>query len=116
MTLRVGGTAPSGGIAAYAGEFHSDELDVTWRIVMKDSVIEVGMLGSWSFRPQPIFRDAFALPEAVVLRFTRDKRGRIDGLLADMPRTRGIRFGKVSPGRAFPRPAPSRAIARPELR
>jgi CubicO group peptidase (beta-lactamase class C family) len=89
--------APAGGVAAYAGEFHNEELDVTWRIVARDGSIEVGTLSSWSFKPQPIFRDAFALPEAVVLRFTRDKGGRIDGLLAEMPRTRGVRFAKVRP-------------------
>jgi CubicO group peptidase (beta-lactamase class C family) len=87
--------APVGGIATFGGSFYSDELDVTWKLRVVNDSLEVGTHGSWSFRPQPILRDTFALVEAVVMRFTRDNRGRIDGFIADMPRTRGIRFRKV---------------------
>jgi CubicO group peptidase (beta-lactamase class C family) len=84
--------APAGGMKEYSGDFYSDELETTWHVAARDSSINVSTLGSWEFSAQPLMRDAFAVPDAIVVRFTRDKSGRIEGLVADMPRTRGIRF------------------------
>jgi hypothetical protein len=87
--------APPGGLAAYAGEFTSPELDVRLKITVKENELQVGTMSSWSFRVRPIFRDGFALPDVVVLRFTRDQRGQIDGVVADLSRSKGIRFRKA---------------------
>jgi hypothetical protein len=84
--------APKNGIGEYAGDYYSDELETWWHVTVKDSAIHVATLGSWSFDAQPLMRDAFALPDVVVVRFTRDNRGRITGLVADMPRTSGVRI------------------------
>ena len=83
---------PRGGVKEYAGDYYSPELETLWHISAQDSAIHFGTLGSWGFDAQPIFRDAFAIADAVILRFTRDGRGRITGLVADMPRTRGVKF------------------------
>ena len=87
--------AQPGGLAAYAGEFTSPELDVRLKITVMENQLRVGTLSSWSFRVRPIFRDGFALPDVVVLRFTRDQRGQIDGVVADLSRSKGIRFRKA---------------------
>ena len=87
--------APKGGLAAYAGEFTSAELDVRLRITPLEDGLQVGTLSSWNFRVRPIFRDGFALPDVVVMRFTRDRQGQIDGVVADLSRSKGIRFRKA---------------------
>ena len=91
--------AAPGGLLPYTGAYSSEELGVTLWVTEKEGRLEIGTAGSWRFQVQPIFRDAFAIPEAVVLRFTRDARGRISGFVADLARSRGITFRKVqSPG------------------
>ncbi|HUQ20675.1 MAG TPA: serine hydrolase domain-containing protein [Gemmatimonadaceae bacterium] len=87
--------APREGMKVFSGDFYSEELETTWHVAAGDSSVHVATLGSWGFDAQPILRDAFAVPDAVVVAFTRDKRGRIDGLIADMPRTRGVRFKRT---------------------
>ncbi len=86
--------SPRGGMKEYAGDYYSSEIETLWHISVKDGSIHFATLGSWGFDAQPIFRDAFAIPDAVIVRFTRDARGRITGLVTDMPRTRGVRFEK----------------------
>jgi CubicO group peptidase (beta-lactamase class C family) len=88
---------PNGGLAEYAGKFVSDEVGVELSLTPKDSVMVMSTPGSWSFRLEPIFSDAFALPDVVVLRFTRDTRGRVDGMIVDMGRSRGMRFQRKQP-------------------
>jgi CubicO group peptidase (beta-lactamase class C family) len=88
---------PSRGLADYAGDFTSHEVGVTLTIAASDSALVISTPGSWRFRAEPIFRDAFALPDVIVLRFTRDRRGRVDGMIADMSRSRGLRFERRRP-------------------
>ena len=90
--------APRAGMKEYEGTFYSSELETTWHVTVKDSTVHVATLGSWGFDTQPVFRDAFAVPDAVIVRFIRDKRGRITEIVADMPRTRGVRFIRLDHG------------------
>jgi len=85
---------PKRGIAEYAGRYRSDEVDVTLNLVARDSVIEVSTPGSWGFRAEPLLKDAFALPDVIVMRFVRSG-GRVTGFIADMPRSRGMTFTKL---------------------
>lgn len=89
--------APAGGLAGYAGKYRSDELDVTLTIAPTRDGITFSTPGSWSFDAEPVFRDAFALPDAVVFRFTRDVQGDVTGMIVDMARSRGMRFERVRP-------------------
>jgi CubicO group peptidase (beta-lactamase class C family) len=83
---------PARGLTDYAGDFTSDEVGVTLTVAAVGQELQISTPGSWSFRAEPVFRDAFALPDVIVLRFTRDSRGRVDGMVADMSRSRGMRF------------------------
>jgi hypothetical protein len=83
---------PPGGMKEYSGDFYSPEIETLWHVAAGDSSVHISTLGSWGFDAQAIFHDAFAVPDAVIVRFTRDERGRVNGLIADMPRTRGVRF------------------------
>ena len=84
------------GMKEYAGRFTSDEADVTLTIeAAGDSAISFSTLGSWRFRAEPVFRDAFAVPEAAILRFTRNANGIVDGMVVDMSRSRNLRFRKL---------------------
>lgn len=80
----------------YAGRFTSDEADVTLTIqAAGDSAISFSALGAWRFRAEPVFRDAFAVPEAAILRFTRNANGIVNGMVVDMSRSRNLRFRKL---------------------
>lgn len=81
-------------LEAYAGIYHSDEIDMTYRLS-----IEGGKLKAW-FRPAqhtelaPVYADAFET-EGDIVRFTRDASGRVDGFLVYAGRVRHLRFTKV---------------------
>jgi len=80
----------------YAGRYRSDEIDVTLTVTAVDSGIVISTPGSWRFRAMPLFRDAFAIPEAAVFEFTRRKNAKgFSGLVVDMARSRRIAFRKV---------------------
>jgi len=78
----------------YAGRFRSEEVDVTLTITPADSAIVISVPGSWRFRAEPLFKDAFAIPEAAVIEFVR-RRGKVTGIVVDMARSRRIQFTKL---------------------
>jgi CubicO group peptidase (beta-lactamase class C family) len=81
-------------LEAYAGSYHSDEIDMTYKIYVED-----GKLKAW-FRPAqrtelaPVYPDAFDA-EGDIVRFTRDTSGRIDGFLVYAGRVRHLRFKRL---------------------
>lgn len=81
-------------LSDYAGQYRSDEIDVTLTVAAGDSGVVISTPGSWSFRAAPLFENAFAIPEAAVFEFTR--RGTaVAGLVVDMSRTRQVTFRKL---------------------
>jgi len=80
----------------YAGRYRSDEVDVTLTVTPVDSGIVISTPGAWRFRAAPLFRDAFAIPEAAVFEFVRrGKGGGVSGLVVDMARSRRMAFRRV---------------------
>ena len=79
-------------LAEFAGAYDSEELDVTYRVL-----VHSGRLVVWH-RPEPpvavlpIFSDAFDFGRGRVVRFTRDSAGRIDGFEIFAGRVRHLRF------------------------
>jgi CubicO group peptidase (beta-lactamase class C family) len=78
-------------LAGYAGDFRSEELDVTWTILAKAGqlMLRIGTLPERALRPA--FLDAFESP-AGVMRFTRDGSGRVTGFIVGAGRVTGFRF------------------------
>ena len=83
----------AGAVVYLAGNYYSDELDVTYRVTPADSTLAV-QIGEND--PETTARtgpDSFALPGGSTLRFTRTK-GRIDGFLLFAGRVKNLRFAR----------------------
>lgn len=77
-------------VGEYEGAFYSEELDVEFTVRRKETGLQlVGTTKAADM--QPIDRDAF-LAESLVIRFTRETKGQINGLEIDAGRVLGVRF------------------------
>jgi CubicO group peptidase (beta-lactamase class C family) len=84
------------GLAAYAGEYRSPELNTSIRLsVLRDTLrLEQGWRESEKLIP--VYQDGFlVLGRGEVARFERDRRGRITGLVLYAGRVRHLRFAVV---------------------
>ncbi|HLL75378.1 MAG TPA: serine hydrolase domain-containing protein [Pyrinomonadaceae bacterium] len=83
-------------LAEFAGEYHSPELDTTYRISPKDDKL-LFRTGNWGdFLLSPRFADSFANPQEMgSIIFTRDRRGRVSGFVIRSGKVRNMRFDKV---------------------
>jgi len=84
-------------LAGLAGDYVSDELDVTWRIEPKDGALIVRRGGVADITLQPVFLDAFNSPGGVV-RFQRAADGRVTGLVIGAGRVTGFVFRRAPRG------------------
>ena len=80
-------------LEAFAGAYRSDEIEATYRIVVK----EAGCGSSGSSRTpsvlEPLITDTFASQPGVI-RFTRDATGIVTGFVLEAGRVRGMKFWK----------------------
>ena len=88
----------AGTLAAFAGDYVSDELDVTWRIEPKDGALIVRRGAVPDITLQPVFLDAFNSPAGVV-RVQRASDGRVTGLVIGAGRVTGFVFRRVPSAR-----------------
>ena len=83
------------GLAAYAGTYHSKELDVTWELSVED-----GRLVSRTPRArqpvplEPAFADSFRRPSGSLVRFSRSAK-EVNGFAIDTGAARNLRFDRV---------------------
>jgi hypothetical protein len=84
-------------LAEYAGDYVSDELDATWRIVQRDSSVILRRGAVPDMTLQPVFLDAFTSPVGVV-RFARGADGRVTGLVVGAGRVTGFVFRRAPRG------------------
>ena len=82
-------------LAGYAGEYRSTELDTRLRLSVKGDTLrlERGWEPPIAFRP--LYRDGFFAGGAGLVRFERDRRGRVTGFVLWAGRVRHLRFEKV---------------------
>jgi CubicO group peptidase (beta-lactamase class C family) len=81
-------------LRAFAGSYRGDELDITYEIALRDSVL---VRTHRKLNDGPLVtagRDAFTLGGTTYL-FTRDRRGRVTGFTINDGRIRGVRFVRV---------------------
>lgn len=81
-------------LAAFAGDYYSDELDVRYKIVVGDSGLVVRARRLEEMRLEPAWRDAFTTNFGATLEFTRIGK-RVDGFTISDGRVRGVRFVRV---------------------
>jgi hypothetical protein len=77
-------------LSAFAGDYRSDELDVTYTVALRDSSLVVQ-----SSAVQPFFKDAFVGELLGIVRFQRDVKGVVAGFTLNRQGARGVRFDRV---------------------
>ena len=75
---------PKADLPSFAGEYRSDELDVTYTVAVRDSSLVVQ-----SSTLHPVFKDAFVGDYIGMVRFVRDPRGAVAGVHAEQERRAG---------------------------
>jgi hypothetical protein len=81
----------AGALAAYAGEYVSDELELRVTIVATDSTLVMRQRPRRETTLRPLFRDGFGVGAGTLV-FTRDAAGRISGFGISAGRIRNVRF------------------------
>jgi hypothetical protein len=81
---------PEEDLQSFAGEYRSEELNVTYSVAMRDSSLVVQ-----SSTLHPVFKDAFVGDYLGIVRFSRDARGAVAGFTLNRSGARGVRFEKV---------------------
>jgi hypothetical protein len=84
---------PKPGLESFAGEYRSDELDVTYTVAVRDSSLAVQ-----SSTLHPVFKDAFVGDYVGTVRFLRDPGGAVTGFTVNRMSARGVRFERVKRG------------------
>ena len=80
-------------LESFAGEYRSDELDVTYTVAVRDSSLVVQ-----SSTLRPVFKDAFVGDYLGMVRFFRDSRGAVAGFTLNRNNARGVRFERIRAG------------------
>ncbi|HEU5217080.1 MAG TPA: serine hydrolase domain-containing protein, partial [Gemmatimonadales bacterium] len=88
-------TPDAAALAALAGEYRSPELDARLRLVANGDSLRIERGFEDPIRLTPLYRDGFSAGEAGIIRFVRDRRGRITGLVLWAGRVRHLRFERV---------------------
>jgi CubicO group peptidase (beta-lactamase class C family) len=81
-------------LAAYAGEYYSEELEVTHTVTVSDGRLAVAHWPGRALRAEPTFADGFQLGRGWHATFTRDAAGGIDGCELSNGRCRRVKFGR----------------------
>ncbi len=79
-------------LAEYAGRYYSDELDLTYTVVILDGRPVVWFRPATALPLVPAYADAFEFGGGRVMRFSRDAEGRIEGFRVFADRVRHLRF------------------------
>jgi len=81
---------PDEDLRSFAGEYRSEELNVTYSVAVRDSSLVVQ-----SSTLHPVSKDAFVGDYVGIVRFLRDTRGAVAGFTLNRSGARGVRFEKV---------------------
>jgi hypothetical protein len=92
-----GGPAPAyspGSLPPYAGEYRSEELQATYRVVLRDGSLLMERRGAAATRLVATAADAFRAG-TLELRFLRDAANSIVGFTVQAGRVQNLRFDRV---------------------
>jgi hypothetical protein len=84
-------------LAALAGEYRSPELDARLRFSVLRDTLRLDQGWQEAVPLTPLYRDGFDLGGTGIVRFVRDKRGRVTGMVLWAGRVRHLRFDRVQP-------------------
>jgi CubicO group peptidase (beta-lactamase class C family) len=83
------------GLAAYAGEYRSDEAEATYTAAVVDGALVLRMRPGTTIRLTPVYANAFTGPGGSIVRFVRGADGRIQAFSIGTERVRELRFDRV---------------------
>jgi hypothetical protein len=94
---RVEPVSPGAGqLAEFAGIYYSDELDTAYRIVLEGGKIILRVKNSADNPLVAQFKDAFTdAPMSLIIRFTRDPSGRVEGFSLSSANARKLGVRKI---------------------
>ena len=94
---RVAEAAPTPAqLAEYAGEYTSDEAEVTYRVVVEDGKLVVRARPAAVYPLKPLYADAFDA-DGLLVRFRRDAAGQVNELSLGSPRVWDLRLARRPP-------------------
>ncbi|WP_223643526.1 DUF3471 domain-containing protein [Corallococcus sp. EGB] len=85
---------------ALAGQYHSDEVDMTFTVRMEDGRPRMRWQRQKSTVLEPAGGDRFVSDEVGTVTFTRAKSGQVDGLIISTTRVRRLRAERLPAPRA----------------
>lgn len=86
---------PPGQMAEYAGDYYSEELQVTYRVRFERDKLFVRYRRVIDGELAPFSKDTFKIYGVVVIQFTRDGQNRISGFIPQNGGAKNIRFTKL---------------------
>jgi len=85
-------------LAAYAGDYRSPELDARFHLVVARDTLKLDRGWQDPVAFLPLYRDGFSAGDFGLVRFERDRQGRVTGMVLWAGRVRHLRFERaVSP-------------------
>jgi CubicO group peptidase (beta-lactamase class C family) len=81
-------------LAAYAGTYRSEELGATYTVAAGDSTLVLGARWGNDVTVRPAYGDTFV--GQMLVGFTRDRSGRVNGMEMSTGRVRRVRFERVA--------------------
>lgn len=82
-------------LAAYAGEYRSDEADGTYTVAVVDGRLALRMRPDITLPLTPVYADGFTGPGGSIVRFYRGADGRVRAFSVGVERVRELRFDRV---------------------
>ena len=83
------------GLAAYTGEYRSDEAEATYTAAVVEGRLVLRMRPDTTIPLVPVYADAFTGPGGSLVRFVRGADGRVQALTLGTERVRELRFDRV---------------------
>ena len=82
-------------LRSFGGQYWSDELQVAFTVLARDSGLMIQLPGQAPSPLQPFEKDAFLGPG--ILTFTRDTHGAVTGFILDHSSVRKLSFRRMQP-------------------
>jgi hypothetical protein len=86
-------------LRSLAGDYRSQELDVTYTLTERDSALVIHPPGRADILLRPFAKDIFAGPSVGAVKFLRDARGAVSSFTATRDNARGVSFARLNRGR-----------------
>jgi hypothetical protein len=85
-------------VAAFAGSYHAEELDVTYSVIASGAGLLLRPPGKPEMVLELLDTDQFIGSIAGLVKFSRDRSGRVTGFTMSRRLARGVQFDRVNSG------------------